>query len=83
MSKKGKLDNATKLKKLKSLANQVRKSGVKTAEDVMYAKYPKEKPNIASRGADAMQELAAVASYGQKNIDAATGGKFNKKKKKK
>lgn len=83
MSKKGKLYNATKLKKLKSIANQVRNGGIKTKEGVMYAKYPKAKQTPVTRGADAMQELVNVASYGKKNLQAATGGRFNKKKKKK
>lgn len=83
MSKKGKLDNATKLKKLKSMAKSFKQGRNAVKEGVMYAPQPKTKENFATRGGDAIQELVNVASYGKKNLDAATGGRFYKKKKKK
>lgn len=59
MSKKGKLDNATKLKKLKSLANQVRNGG----DSMIYARVPVDYKNKFVKTADAFQENVHVASF--------------------
>jgi hypothetical protein len=59
MSKKSGLKNATKLKKLKSLANQVRNGG----DNMIYASVPVDRKNKFARTADALQENVHVASF--------------------
>lgn len=62
-----------KISSLKSAAEDVQRGGNRLRQ------INRDNTNPVASGADAMQEMVHVASFGQRNIDAATKKKKNKK----